>query len=121
MDRSRLARRLRRRLPPSLRPGVGVDAAPAAALAEVTVFRQPVGQGVAAPRRIVKDGDTAWQTMRVISVQGLPVTFTVSGCRCIAVTTGLGGGSPRNVPPTITPDVKHPQNGNALYVFALSP
>ena len=32
---------------------------------------------------------------------------------------GLGGGSPRNVPRTIEPDVRHPLNGNALYVFAL--
>jgi len=31
----------------------------------------------------------------------------------------LGGGSPRQVPRTIEPDVKHPANGNALYVFAL--
>jgi len=35
------------------------------------------------------------------------------------VTSGLGGGSPRQVPRTIIPDVHHPQNGNALYVFAL--
>ena len=35
------------------------------------------------------------------------------------LTTGLGGGSPRNVPRTISPDVYHPLNGNAIYVFAL--
>ena len=33
--------------------------------------------------------------------------------------TGLGGGSPRQVPATIAPDIHHPGNGNALYVFAL--
>ena len=35
------------------------------------------------------------------------------------MTTGLGGGSPRLVPALIAPEVHHPANGNALYVFAL--
>jgi hypothetical protein len=47
------------------------------------------------------------------------VTFTAGGRQYVAVTTGLGGGSPRNVPRIIEPDVHHPQSGNALYVFAL--
>jgi hypothetical protein len=33
--------------------------------------------------------------------------------------SGLGGGSPRNVPAAIVPDIKIPQSGQALYVFAL--
>jgi hypothetical protein len=34
--------------------------------------------------------------------------------------TRLGyGGSPRNVPAAIVPDIKIPQSGQALYVFAL--
>ena len=37
----------------------------------------------------------------------------------IAVMSGLGGGSPRNVPAAIAPDIKIPQIGQALYVFAL--
>jgi PQQ-dependent dehydrogenase (methanol/ethanol family) len=67
----------------------------------------------------VKTGETLWQTRLATSVQGSPVTFTAGGRQYIAVTSGLGGGSPRNVPRTITPDVRHPQSGNALYVFAL--
>jgi len=47
------------------------------------------------------------------------VTFSIAGRQYIAVTTGLGGGSPRNVPRTILPDVHHAQTGNALYVFTL--
>jgi len=47
------------------------------------------------------------------------VSFSVEGKQYIAVTTGLGGGSPRVVPRTIAPDVRYPQTGNALYVFAL--
>ena len=64
-------------------------------------------------------GRVLWQSRLGTSVQGFPVSFSVRGKQYIAVPTGLGGGSPRNVPRTIAPDVKHPLNGNALYVFAL--
>jgi alcohol dehydrogenase (cytochrome c) len=64
-------------------------------------------------------GKVLWQSRLGTSVQGFPVSFSVRGKQYIAVPTGLGGGSPRNVPRTIMPDVKHPLNGNALYVFAL--
>jgi hypothetical protein len=53
-------------------------------------------------------------------VQGYPVAFSVGGREYIAVTTGASsGGSPRVVPRTIVPEVRQPQSGNALYVFAL--
>src|SRR5215471_10525979 len=64
-------------------------------------------------------GKELWKARLGTSVQGFPVTFSVGGKQYIAVPTGLGGGSPRNVPRTIAPDVHHPLNGNALYVFAL--
>jgi alcohol dehydrogenase (cytochrome c) len=64
-------------------------------------------------------GRVLWQARLGTSVQGFPISFSVNGKQYIAVPTGLGGGSPRNVPRTIAPDVKHPLNGNALYVFAL--
>jgi alcohol dehydrogenase (cytochrome c) len=67
----------------------------------------------------VNTGKMLWQTRLGTSVQGFPVTFSVGGKQYVAVTTGLGGGSPRNVPRTILPDVHYPTNGNALYVFAL--
>src|SRR5215471_1588810 len=44
----------------------------------------------------VKDGTVLWETRLGTSVQGFPVSFTVGGKQYIAVTTGLGGGSPRN-------------------------
>ena len=56
----------------------------------------------------VKTGETLWQTRLGTSVQGYPVSFSAGGRQYIAVTTGLGGGSPRNVPRTISPDVRHP-------------
>jgi alcohol dehydrogenase (cytochrome c) len=67
----------------------------------------------------VKNGKTLWENRLGTSVQGFPVTFTVGGRQYIAVSTGLGGGSPRMVPTVLAPEVKYPANGNALYVFAL--
>jgi alcohol dehydrogenase (cytochrome c) len=67
----------------------------------------------------VRTGKTLWESRLGTSVQGFPVSFSIAGKQYIAVTTGLGGGSPRNVPRTIAPDVRHPLTGNALYVFAL--
>jgi alcohol dehydrogenase (cytochrome c) len=67
----------------------------------------------------VKTGAILWQTRLGTSVQGFPVSFSVGGKQYIAVSTGLGGGSPRQVPGTIAGDVRHPATGNALYVFAL--
>ena len=64
-------------------------------------------------------GETIWKTRLGTSVQGFPVTYSIAGKQYVAVTTGLGGGSPRNVPRAILPDVHYPQNGNALYVFTL--
>ena len=67
----------------------------------------------------VRTGETLWQARLGTSVQGSPVTFSIGGKQYVAVTSGLGGGSPRQVPRTIAPDVHHPQSGNALYVFTL--
>ena len=67
----------------------------------------------------VQTGKVVWETRLGTSVQGLPVSFSIGGKQYIAVTTGLGGGSPRQVPRTIAPDVRYPQTGNALYVFSL--
>jgi alcohol dehydrogenase (cytochrome c) len=67
----------------------------------------------------VRTGKELWKIRLGTSVQGFPVTFTAGGKQYVAVSTGLGGGSPRNVPRTIAPDVRHPTTGNALYVFTL--
>jgi alcohol dehydrogenase (cytochrome c) len=52
-------------------------------------------------------------------VQGFPISFMAGGKQYIAVTTGLGGGSPRRVPSLLAPEIHAPTTGNALYVFAL--
>jgi alcohol dehydrogenase (cytochrome c) len=67
----------------------------------------------------VRNGRVLWRTRLGTSVQGFPVSFEVDGKQYIAVTTGLGGGSPRLVPSLIAPEIQSPPRGNALYVFAL--
>jgi alcohol dehydrogenase (cytochrome c) len=67
----------------------------------------------------VKTGKALWKTRLGTSVQGYPISFAAGGKQYIAVTTGLGGGSPRDVPRVIAPEIHHPGNGNALYVFRL--
>jgi alcohol dehydrogenase (cytochrome c) len=67
----------------------------------------------------VRTGRILWQTRLSTSVQGFPITFAVDGKQYVAVTTGLGGGSPRLVPSTLAPEIKVPTTGQALYVFAL--
>jgi PQQ-dependent dehydrogenase (methanol/ethanol family) len=67
----------------------------------------------------VENGKVLWQTRLTTSVQGFPITFSVNGRQYVAVSTGVGGGSPRVVPSLIAPEIHHPANGNALYVFAL--
>jgi alcohol dehydrogenase (cytochrome c) len=64
-------------------------------------------------------GEELWETRLPTSVQGYPITFEVDGRQYVSITTGLGGGSPRNVPRLVTPDIVHPSTGNAVYVFAL--
>jgi len=67
----------------------------------------------------VKTGEELWKVRLETSVQGLPVRFTANGKQYVAVTTGNGGGSPRQVPRTIIPEVNPPINGHTLYVFEL--
>jgi alcohol dehydrogenase (cytochrome c) len=64
-------------------------------------------------------GKTLWQTRLPTSVQGHVVSYAVDGKQYIAVESGLGGGSPVGKPTTLMPGVHHPNNGNAIFVFAL--
>lgn len=67
----------------------------------------------------VTNGDILWETRLGTSVQGHPVSFAIDGKQYIAVTTALGGTSPRTVPGVVAPEITYPRNGNALYVFSL--
>ena len=67
----------------------------------------------------VETGEELWRSRLGTSVQGFPISFRAGGRQYVAVSTGLGGGSPRLMPRNLAPDVRHPRSGNALYVFAL--
>ncbi len=67
----------------------------------------------------VESGEVLWETRLGTSVQGFPVSYEVDGEQYIAVPTGVGGGSPRHVPRLVSPELRHPRGGNALYVFKL--
>jgi outer membrane protein assembly factor BamB len=64
-------------------------------------------------------GKTLWSVRLGTTVQGYPNSFSIDGKQYIAVTTGLGGGSPEDKPMTMLQGVHRPNNGQALYVFAL--
>ena len=59
------------------------------------------------------------ETKLATAVQGFPVSFSIAGKQYIGVTTGKGGGSPWGVPNVVTPEINPPNEGYALYVFAL--
>ena len=67
----------------------------------------------------VRNGQTLWKTRLGTTVQGFPVSFSVDGKQYVAVTTGLGGGSPEAKPGTMLSEVHRPPNGYALFVFGL--
>ena len=67
----------------------------------------------------VNTGEMLWQTRLGTSVQGHPVSFAIDGKQYIAVTTALGGTSPRTVPGVIATEITYPRWGNAIYVFSL--
>jgi alcohol dehydrogenase (cytochrome c) len=67
----------------------------------------------------VKTGKILWETKLATAVQGFPVSFSIGGKQYIGVTTGKGGGSPWGVPNVVTPEVNPPNEGYAMYVFAL--
>ena len=67
----------------------------------------------------VKTGKILWQTRLGTGVQGYPVSFSLDGRQYIAVTTGLGGGSPVQKPSALLTEVHRPGNGQQLYVFGL--
>jgi alcohol dehydrogenase (cytochrome c) len=67
----------------------------------------------------VETGEILWETRLGTSVQGHPLTFAIDGKQYIAVTTAVGGTSPRQVPAIVTPEIRHAASGNAVYVFSL--
>lgn len=67
----------------------------------------------------IRTGKTLWQTRLGTTVQGHPISFSVDGRQYVAVTTGLGGGSPQQKPMAMLDEVHRPLSGHQIYVFAL--
>jgi alcohol dehydrogenase (cytochrome c) len=64
-------------------------------------------------------GKTLWRTRLPTGAQGHIISYAVDGKQYIAVESGLGGGSPLGKPATLIPEVRRPNNGHAIFVFAL--
>ena len=67
-----------------------------------------------------RTGETLWETRLPTSIQGFPITYAVDGRQYLAIPTGSGGASWGGMlPRDLTPEVRRPQGGNGLFVFAL--
>ena len=65
-------------------------------------------------------GKALWQFKVASGIVGQPTTYKgPDGKQYVAVTTGLGGGSPQAKPGTMLREVRRPAHGYMLYVFAL--
>jgi alcohol dehydrogenase (cytochrome c) len=68
----------------------------------------------------VASGKLLWQNRLTMSPQGFPVTYSVAGRQYIAVPVGGGAASwGTTIPILLSPEIKRPGSGNALFVFAL--
>jgi PQQ-dependent dehydrogenase (methanol/ethanol family) len=66
------------------------------------------------------NGKILWQTRLPTSAQGFPVTYLAKGKQYIAMPAGIGGGSwSALIPPELAPEIRRPNSGNSLLVFAL--
>jgi len=67
----------------------------------------------------VRSGKTLWKIRLGTTVQGHPVSFSIDGKQYIAVTTGLGGGSPEEKPTTMLTEVHRQPTGQTVVVLGL--
>ena len=65
-------------------------------------------------------GEILWHSRLPTSAQGFPITYLANGKQFVAIPAGIGGGSWSTlIPPELAPEIRRPNNGNAIYVFAL--
>ncbi len=65
-------------------------------------------------------GKILWQTRLPTSAQGFPITYTARGKQYVAMPAGIGGGSWSTlITPELAPEIRRPNSGNSLLVFAL--
>ncbi|HEY7300934.1 MAG TPA: PQQ-binding-like beta-propeller repeat protein [Xanthobacteraceae bacterium] len=63
-------------------------------------------------------GKVLWETRTNNAVNAFPITFNVGGKQYVAVAAGNGSSQLRSLN-TLTPEVKNPDGGSMLWVFAL--
>jgi alcohol dehydrogenase (cytochrome c) len=65
-------------------------------------------------------GQILWQTRLPTSAQGFPITYLANGKQYVAMPAGIGGGSWSTLlVPELSPEIRRPNSGNVLLVFAL--
>jgi alcohol dehydrogenase (cytochrome c) len=65
-------------------------------------------------------GKILWQTRLPTSAQGFPISYLAKGKQYIAMPAGVGGGSWSTLIPTkLAPEIRRPNAGNSILVFAL--
>jgi len=65
-------------------------------------------------------GKILWQTRLTTSPQGFPISYLARGKQFVAIPAGVGGGSWSTlIPPELAPEIRRPNSGNAIFVFAL--
>ena len=65
-------------------------------------------------------GRIVWQTRLPTSAQGFPITYLANGRQYVAMPAGIGGGSWSTLlVPELAPEIRRPNSGNVLLVFAL--
>jgi alcohol dehydrogenase (cytochrome c) len=65
-------------------------------------------------------GKILWQTRLPTSAQGFPITYLAKGKQYVAMPAGIGGGSWSTlIGLELAPEIRRPNSGNALLVFAL--
>jgi alcohol dehydrogenase (cytochrome c) len=66
-------------------------------------------------------GKILWQSRLPTSAQGFPITYTARGRQYVALPAGIGGGSWSTlIAPELAPNIRRPNSGNAVLVFALA-
>ena len=67
-----------------------------------------------------ESGDILWQTRLPTSNQGFPISYMANGKQYVAMPVGTGGAAWSNMLPSdLTPNMRRPNNGNSIHVFAL--
>jgi alcohol dehydrogenase (cytochrome c) len=66
------------------------------------------------------NGRILWQTRLPTSSQGFPITYLAKGKQYVAMPAGIGGGSWSTlIAPELAPEIRRPNSGNSMLVFAL--